>query len=117
MCFLPTPPRFWPILLSDLDVDGWEIWNPSTPNHSLFLLEALERANESRSNRKKLLAVMGDDTHMSAKFRRNRSDAPGSAQREIGFQDPWNEPLLKTALDRCGQSLSGTLHEYRRRLG
>ena len=114
---IPHPPQFWPILLADLDVDGWEIWNPSTPDHALFLLEALNRVNESRSKgRSELLAFMGDDTHMSAKFRHNRSDAKGSAQREIGFQDLWNEPEIKAALDHGGQSLHRTISEYRRRM-
>ena len=113
---IPHPPQFWPILLSDLDVDGWEIWNPSTPDHTLFLLAALGRANESRGGRRELLAFMGDDTHMSAKFRRNRNDATGSAQREIGFQDPWSDPLVKAELSHIRQSLSKTLCEYRQRL-
>lgn len=113
---IPHPPLFWPILLSDLDIDGWEIWNPSTPDHTLFLLAALNRANESRRRGRKLLPFMGDDTHMSAKFRRNGSNTPGSAQREIGFQDPWNDAQVKAELSNNQQSLSKTISEYRQRL-
>lgn len=114
---IPHPPLFWPILLSDLDIDGWEIWNPSTPDHTLFLLAALNRANESRQRGRELLPFMGDDTHMSAKFRRNGSNTPGAAQREIGFQDPWNDARVKAKLSNSRQSLSKTLSEYRQRLG
>jgi len=113
---IPHPPLFWPFLWSDLDVDGWEIWNPSTPDHTVFILEALGRANEARSSRRRLLAFMGDDTHMSAKFRPGRSDEKDSADREIGFQDPWFDPNLSALLRATGQSLVGTINEYRSRL-
>jgi len=113
---IPHPPQFWPILLADLDVDGWEIWNSSTPHHSIFLLEALNRANASRHGRRELLAFMGDDTHMSAKFRLNPTDEKDSVNREIGFQPPWEEPVVRSLLNRCGQSLSRTINEYRSRL-
>ncbi|MDL2226609.1 hypothetical protein LJB86_03010 [Deltaproteobacteria bacterium OttesenSCG-928-M10] len=114
---IPHPPQFWPMLLSDLDVDGWEVWNPSTPKHAIFLTEALARANESRPGRRPLLAFMGDDTHMSAKFRLGLSDEKDSAGREIGFQDPWFDPAVKAALDRAGQSRRRTLTEYQERMG
>jgi len=114
---IPHPPQFWPILLSGLDVDGWEVWNPSTPHHILFLLETLHRANESRRRGRRLLAFMGDDTHMSAKIRLDRSDEKDSANREIGFQPPWTDPVVSAALQRTGQSLTATLNEYRGRLG
>ena len=113
---IPHPPAFWPVLLSDLDVDGWEIWNPSTPRHTLFLLDVLNRANEGRGGRPRLLAFMGDDTHMSAKFRRNLSDEKDSLNREIGFQDPWTDRAVAEALSRSGQGLGRTLREYRERL-
>ncbi len=113
---IPHPPQFWPILLSDLDVDGWEIWNPSTPNHSLFLLQALTKSNESRRGRRQLLAFMGDDTHMSAKLRPGGGTEKDSASREIGFQDPWFEPAVASALSACGQSRSRTLSEYAARM-
>jgi hypothetical protein len=113
---IPHPPFFWPVLLDDLDVDGWEIWNSSSPRHAEFLARALARANEARgSRRRRLLAFMGDDTHLSSKYR----PAPGGGKdgREIGFQDPWLEPDLSRLLAETGQSLAGTLTEYRARLG
>jgi len=114
---IPHPPQFWPILLSGLDVDGWEVWNPSTPNHTLFLLETMHRVNESRRRGRRLLAFMGDDTHMSAKIRLERADEKESAGREIGFQPPWTDPEIAAVLSQTGQSLTGTLNEYRSRLG
>ncbi|MDR1045135.1 MAG: hypothetical protein LBP33_08470 [Candidatus Adiutrix sp.] len=113
---IPHPPLFWPVLLDDLDVDGWEIWNPSTPGHTLFILEALNRANESRGRRGRLLAFMGDDTHMSAKFRRKLSDEKDSGDREIGFQDPWDDPRVQALLKEGRQSRQATLNEYRARM-
>lgn len=114
---IPHPPQFWPILLDDLDVDGWEVWNPSTPDHTMFLLEVMNQANACRrAGRRRLLAFMGDDTHMSAKFRRNLCAEKDSANREIGFQPPWNDPAVKDLLNRTGQSLTQTINEYRSRL-
>jgi hypothetical protein len=111
---IPHPPFFWPVLLDDLDVDGWEVWNPSTPRHAEFLTRALARANEARGRRRRLLAFMGDDTHLSSKYR----PAPDGEKhgREIGFQDPWSDPNLARLLAETGQSLAGTLTEYRARL-
>lgn len=113
---IPHPPKFWPILLGDLDVDGWEVWNPSTPLHTMFLLEALQRANEARTPRRRLLAFMGDDTHMSSKIRPELGQNKNSASREIGFQDPWFDTEIATELIRTGQSRTVTINEYQARL-
>ncbi|UQZ90585.1 hypothetical protein C4J81_15775 [Deltaproteobacteria bacterium Smac51] len=112
---IPHPPVFWPILLSDLDVDGWEVWNSSTPSHTVFLTEALSRANQIQRKRP-LLVFMGDDTHMSAKIRLPVSDQKGSASREIGFQDPWFSQPVRDALNKTNQSRTNTINEYRDRL-
>ena len=112
---IPHPPYFWPALMDDLDVDGWEVWNSSTPRHAEFLTRALARANEARGSRRPLLVFMGDDTHLSAKYRPPRDGEKDG--REIGFQDPWSDPDLARLLAETGQSLAGTLAEYRGRLG
>ena len=109
---IPHPPKFWPILLSELDVDGWEVWNPSTPKHTIFLIEALKRHNETHA--KKLLAFMGDDTHMSAKIRENYGTEKKGAEREIGFQPPWADPIVAKSLKEAGQSRQKSLDAYRR---
>ena len=111
---IPHPPFFWPVLLDDLDVDGWEIWNSSSPRHAEFLALALARANETRGGRRRLLAFMGDDTHLSSKYR--PAHGGGRDEREIGFQDPWFDPPLARLMAETGQSLAGTLAEYRARL-
>ncbi|MDR1109855.1 MAG: hypothetical protein LBP92_03935 [Deltaproteobacteria bacterium] len=111
---IPHPPLFWPALMDDLDVDGWEVWNPSTPRHAQFLIGCLERA-QGRS-RRPLLAFMGDDTHMSSKIRPNITEDKNGKGREIGFQPPWRNPLVAEALARTGQSRERTMDEYRARL-
>ncbi len=111
---IPHPPLFWPILLSGLDVDGWEVWNPSTPDQAVFLTEALARANE-RPRKRKLLAFMGDDTHMSAKIRQTLGDKK-AAGPEIGFQEAWRNPAVAGALQKARQSRANTINEYRNRL-
>ncbi|MDR0549634.1 MAG: hypothetical protein LBI10_09550 [Deltaproteobacteria bacterium] len=111
---IPHPPQFWPILLSDLNVDGWEVWNPSTPNHTIFLLEALAR---QKKNKRPILAFMGDDTHMSSKIRPDqKSEEKNNLDREIGFQSPWRDPKVLTVLKKTGQSRERTMDEYRTRL-
>ncbi|MDR2367537.1 MAG: hypothetical protein LBF58_05405 [Deltaproteobacteria bacterium] len=111
---IPHPPQFWPALLDDLDVDGWEVWNPSTPNHALFLIESLARA-QGRYKRP-LLAFMGDDTHMSSKIRANVTEDKNGRGREIGFQPPWWDPKVAEALKKTGQGRERTMDEYRARI-
>ncbi|MDR0621797.1 MAG: hypothetical protein LBJ61_07965 [Deltaproteobacteria bacterium] len=111
---IPHPPQFWPALLDDLDVDGWEVWNPSTPNHAVFLTESLSRA-KGRTKRP-LLAFMGDDTHMSSKIRANVTEDKNGRGREIGFQPPWWEARVAEALAKAGQCRERTMDEYRARM-
>ncbi|MDR2444151.1 MAG: hypothetical protein LBE31_11610 [Deltaproteobacteria bacterium] len=107
---IPHPPLFWPALLDDLDVDGFEVWNPSTPKHTLFLIQCLGR---SQAQGRKLLPFMGDDTHMSSKIRPELSDEKSGKSREIGFQPPWCLPEVKSALAALGHSRERTMNEYR----
>ncbi|MDR0356189.1 MAG: hypothetical protein LBJ64_10735 [Deltaproteobacteria bacterium] len=109
---IPHPPQFWPALLDDLDVDGWEVWNPSTPKQTLFLIDCLSRTKRRRP----LLAFMGDDTHMSSKIRPNITEDKNGAGREIGFQPPWFDPEVVSALKKTGQSRERTMDEYRARM-
>jgi hypothetical protein len=110
---IPHPQRFWPALLADLDVDGWEVWNPSTPSHAVFLTGCLSR--RGRGGRPPL-AFMGDDTHMSSKIRLHMVSDKGGGEREIGFQPPWRDPEVVAALKVAGQSRKRTLEEYVERL-
>ncbi|MDR1083843.1 MAG: hypothetical protein LBP22_03045 [Deltaproteobacteria bacterium] len=111
---IPHPPLFWPILLDNLDVDGWEVWNPSSPNHAVFLIETLARQQDTKTP---LLVFMGDDTHMSSKIRpEQKSEEKNNLDREIGFQSAWQDPYVAAALKKAGQSREKTLDEYRARL-
>ncbi|MDR3203178.1 MAG: hypothetical protein LBV23_00320 [Deltaproteobacteria bacterium] len=110
---IPHPPVFWPVLLDDLDVDGWEVWNPSTPSHAVFLINCLSRAPKGR---RPLLAFMGDDTHMSSKIRPKMLDDKVGSESEIGFQHPWFDAKVQQALKAAGQSRERTMDEYRSRL-
>jgi hypothetical protein len=110
---VPHPPRFWPALLAEIDADGWEVWNPSTPNHAVFITECLARRG---SIRRPLLAFMGDDTHMSSKIRLHMVSDKGGGDREIGFQPAWKDPETDAALKAAGQSRARTMAEYLARL-
>ena len=110
---IPHPPLFWPALLDDLDIDGWEVWNSSTPKHTLFLIDCLGRA---RGRKRPLLAFMGDDTHMSSKIRPDSQEDKSYREREIGFQPPWADPKAVEALKAIGQSRERTMDEYRSRI-
>jgi hypothetical protein len=110
---IPHPPQFWPALLDTLDVDGWEVWNPSTPNHIHFLIDCLKRRGKIK---RPLLAFMGDDTHMSSKIRPEVVSDKGGSGREIGFQPPWAFPDVQAALKEAGQSRERTMEEYLSRI-
>ncbi|MDR1396085.1 MAG: hypothetical protein LBK52_07950 [Deltaproteobacteria bacterium] len=111
---IPHPPLFWPILLDNLDVDGWEVWNPSSPGHTIFLIETLAR---QKTKKNPLLVFMGDDTHMSSKIRpEQKSEEKSFLDREIGFQPPWQDPQVIRVLKNAGQSRERTMDEYRARL-
>ena len=110
---IPHPPQFWPALLDNLDIDGWEVWNPSTPKHTLFLIDVLSR---TKGRKRPLLAFMGDDTHMSSKIRPDVMEDKSYREREIGFQPPWKDPEVAAALKELGQSRERTMDEYRSRI-
>ncbi|MDR2352567.1 MAG: hypothetical protein LBF22_05285 [Deltaproteobacteria bacterium] len=110
---IPHPPQFWPALLDNLDVDGFEVWNPSTPAHTFFLIQYLA---ERKKIKRPLLAFMGDDTHMSSKIRPQMVSYKDGNLREIGFQPPWKDPKVIQALKDIGQSRERTYNEYMNRL-
>jgi hypothetical protein len=111
---IPHPPQFWPAILDNLDVDGWEVWNPSTPNHTIFLIETMAA---KKKGKRSLLAFMGDDTHMSSKIRPDqKSEEKNNLDREIGFQPPWRDLQVIKTLKKVGQSRDRTMDEYRARL-
>jgi len=81
---IPHPEQFWPILLADYDVDGYEIWNPQSREYTEFLISVLERKNQGRKPGRRLLAFMGDDTHFGEKLKSPEAGSREKAEREIG---------------------------------
>jgi len=114
---IPHPEQFWPILLADYDVDGYEVWNPQSQRYTDFLIAAVGRANACAgpSTRRKLV-FMGDDTHMGEKVKTVTSQNVEKANREIGFQPAWDDLEISKRLILSGMSREIVIREYRERL-
>ena len=115
---VPHPEQFWPILLADYDVDGYEVWNPQSRRYTEFLIDVINRKNRAAGNsRNRLLIFMGDDTHMGEKVRDPAFQDPEKANREIGYQQAWDDMSIRKALIRTDTNRSAVIAEYRGRLG
>ncbi len=114
---IPHPEQFWPILLADYDVDGYEVWNPQSQRYTDFLIAAVGRANACAgpSTRRKLV-FMGDDTHMGEKIKTVTSQNAEKANREIGYQPAWDDLEISKRLILSGMSREIVIREYRERL-
>ncbi|MBN2706354.1 MAG: hypothetical protein JXR89_07940 [Deltaproteobacteria bacterium] len=112
---IPHPEQFWPILLADYDVDGYEIWNPQSREYTEFLISVLERKNQGRRPGRRLLAFMGDDTHFGEKLKIIQAD-PKVAEREIGVQPAWDDLAISKELIKTGMSKRQVIEEYESRL-
>jgi hypothetical protein len=114
---VPHPEQFWPILLADYDVDGFEVWNPQSRRYTEFLIDVIRRQNRQPGlSRRRLLIFMGDDTHMGEKVRDPAMQDPEKANREIGFQPAWEEMGIRKALIRADTSCAAVIEDYRQRL-
>ena len=112
---IPHPEQFWPILLAEYDVDGYEVWNPQSQRYTDFLIEVLSRKNrKAGDSARKLLVFMGDDTHLSEKLR----DAPltGKPAREVGLQPAWDDLSVRKRLLAAGMDRTSVITEYKARL-
>jgi hypothetical protein len=115
---IPHPEQFWPILLADYDVDGYEVWNPQSREYTEFLIRALTNQNKRLSDhRRPLLIFMGDDTHLSVKVGDPARQEPAKLEREVGLQPAWDELAIRKSLSLAGASRAGFMAEYRERLG
>ncbi len=114
---VPHPEQFWPILLADYDVDGYEVWNPQSQRYTEFLISALNRKNTSLNSSKKLLIFMGDDTHLGEKVRPPGERDSEKAAREIGVQPAWNDPHIRKSLIMANATRKYVIDEYKTRLG
>uniref|UniRef100_A0A7C4RT97 Uncharacterized protein n=1 Tax=Desulfatirhabdium butyrativorans TaxID=340467 RepID=A0A7C4RT97_9BACT len=115
---IPHPEQFWPILLADYDVDGYEIWNPQSRRYTEFLISVINRKNALQKSRdRRLLLLMGDDTHMGEKVRDPDKQVPEKAKREIGVQPAWEDMDIQKALIAADMSRKRVIEEYKARLG
>ncbi|WP_449246596.1 hypothetical protein [Desulfarculus baarsii] len=114
---IPHPEQFWPILLADYDVDGYEVWNPQSREYTEFLIGVLNRQNKSRAHgERRLLVFMGDDTHMSEKAKPPELQDRQKAAREVGLQPAWDDPAIRKALMLAGMDRDRVIDQYRGRL-
>ena len=115
---IPHPEQFWPILLADYDVDGYEVWNPQSRRYTEFLISVLNRKNSPvTESRKKLLLFMGDDTHMSEKVRDPDKQDREKVSRDIGLQPAWEDMHIRKALITANMNRMQVIGEYKSRLG
>ena len=114
---IPHPEQFWPILLADYDVDGWEVWNPQSQQYTEFLIRALHNQNQIvRPGRRDLLIFMGDDTHMSVKIKDPRYLERFKLEREIGLQPAWEDIGICKSLSLADAGRARVIEQYKERL-
>jgi hypothetical protein len=114
---IPHPEQFWPILLADYDVDGYEVWNPQSQRYTDFLITVVGRANAcSGPSARRKLVFMGDDTHMGEKIKTVAEQNTEKAAREIGYQPAWDDLEISKRLILSGMSREIVIREYRDRL-
>jgi hypothetical protein len=114
---IPHPEQFWPILLAEYDVDGYEVWNPQSLEYTDFLISVVINKNKQPGiAKRKLLIFMGDDTHMGEKARGPLLQDELKSCREIGLQPPWDDLLIRKKLAIADMDRHKVIAEYRDRL-
>ena len=114
---IPHPEQFWPILLAEYDVDGYEVWNPQSRRYTEFLIDVVNNKNSRVSNySRRLLVFMGDDTHMSEKIKPPEAQNRTKAAREIGFQAAWEDLAIRKKLILAKMDRASVIREYAARL-
>ncbi|OQX24378.1 MAG: hypothetical protein BWK80_21140 [Desulfobacteraceae bacterium IS3] len=115
---IPHPEQFWPILLAEYDVDGYEVWNPQSRRYTEFLISVLNKKNSRIGlSQRKLLVFMGDDTHMGEKTRAPEVQDKDKSGREIGVQPAWDDLSIQKTLILGNFDRKKVIEEYRSRLG
>ncbi len=112
---IPHPEQFWPILLADYDVDGYEVWNPNSHRYTNFLISAVRNQNKNRPEGKEILIFMGDDTHFSAKISPEgiaEKNKDAKSMREIGLQTAWEDINIRKNLLRFGSTKARLIDDY-----
>ncbi|MBF0275374.1 MAG: hypothetical protein HQK84_09110, partial [Nitrospinae bacterium] len=114
---VPHPEQFWPILLAEYDVDGYEVWNPQSREFTEFLINVVNKQNkQKRFNKKDLLIFMGDDCHMGEKVKDSNKRKPEKYKREIGVQEAWDDLTIRKSLIFANTDRSSVIDEYTARL-
>lgn len=129
---VPHPENFWPVLLADYDVDGFEVWNPQSHRYTEFLIDVLNSQNLAPGKGERpLLMFMGDDTHLGDKVRDNDARVAKTAgrlhvtydrksedkvNREVGYQPGWDELSIAKRLIIADESRAKVISEYKARL-
>ncbi len=114
---IPHPEQFWPILLAEYDVDGYEVWNPQSLEYTDFLISVVINKNKGNAaGGRRLLIFMGDDTHMGEKVKSHNERDQEKAAREIGLQPPWDDPAIRKKLAIADMDRHKVIEEYRARL-
>ena len=114
---VPHPEQFWPVLLADYDVDGYEVWNPQSRQYTDFLINAVSRQNRvARRGHRPILIFMGDDTHLGEKTRAAFIQDEAKAKREIGVQPAWDDLMVRKSLITAKAGRDELIAEYAARL-
>ena len=114
---VPHPEQFWPILLADYDVDGYEVWNPQSRQYTEFLVDVVIKQNKTRARSERpLMIFMGDDTHMGEKLKDPRFQDQSKSGREVGLQPPWDDLAIGKRLIAGGFARERVILDYRERL-
>jgi hypothetical protein len=114
---VPHPEQFWPVLLADYDVDGYEVWNPQSREYTEFLVQVVVKKNKAATGIKRpLLVVMGDDTHLGEKILDPEMQNPEKGSREIGHQPVWQDPVILKRLMDGNFSKDKVIRDYKCRL-
>lgn len=114
---IPHPEQFWPILLADYDVDGYEVWNPQSREYTDFLVTVVNRQNRTLPDgHRPILIFMGDDCHMGEKAKDPAYQDAEKAGREIGVQPAWDDLAVRKSLIVANADRERVIRDYRDRL-
>ncbi len=114
---IPHPEQFWPILLAEYDVDGYEVWNPQSREFTDFLITTVINRNRHLGpSARRLLVFTGDDTHMGEKVKPADEQDEQKTAREIGVQPVWDDLAIRKKLIVAQMDRGNIIDEYTARL-
>ncbi|MCB2183012.1 MAG: hypothetical protein KQH63_13340 [Desulfobulbaceae bacterium] len=114
---IPHPEQFWPILLAEYDVDGYEVWNPQSREFTDFLISTVIKKNKHLPlSARRHLVFTGDDTHMGEKVKPPDEQDVQKAAREIGVQPVWDDLSIRKKLIVAQMDKHNVIEDYMARL-